>query len=342
MEHGKNIAILGTGGTIAGVAEHAGANVGYRPAQLGVAQLLQAVPDLERVANAPLLVEQVAQLDSKDMDHATWHALALRCAQLLERADVGGIVITHGTDTLEETAWFLQCVLQPSKPVVLTCAMRPASAISADGPGNLRDAVACAADTQAAGCGVLAVVAGQVWSARQVCKVHPYRVDAFSSTDGGPLGWVEEGRVRWSSLHRSVGMGSGSGTGSENGVATSVPWPPATALPPPASWPQVECLLSHAGCNSAVAQAVVQAWCAQGVRGMVVVGTGNGTTHQALDAALELAQRQGLALRRTTRCAQGRVVQAEGADDSCVSSLPSAKARISLMLELMGWPRSDR
>jgi hypothetical protein len=86
-----------------------GAHVGYRPAQLDVAQLLQAVPDLERVAKAPLQAEQVAQLDSKDMDHTTWHALAVRCSQLLERADVGGIVITHGTDTLEETAWFLQC-----------------------------------------------------------------------------------------------------------------------------------------------------------------------------------------------------------------------------------------
>jgi L-asparaginase len=106
---------------------------------------------------------------------------------------VSGIVITHGTDTLEETAWFLQCVLRPAKPVVLTCAMRPATAISADGPGNLRDAVACAADMQAAGRGVLAVVAGRVFSARQVRKVHPYRVDAFDGSGAGPQGWVEEG-----------------------------------------------------------------------------------------------------------------------------------------------------
>ncbi|MEG3000260.1 MAG: asparaginase [Comamonas sp.] len=328
MESGKTIVILGTGGTIAGVAEHAGANVGYRPAQLGVAQLLQAVPDLERVANAPLQAEQVAQLDSKDMDHATWQALALRCAQLLERADVGGIVITHGTDTLEETAWFLQCVLQPAKPVVLTCAMRPASAISADGPGNLRDAVACAADGQAAGRGVLAVVAGQVFSARQVRKVHPYRVDAFDSSEGGPQGWVEEGRVRWAAA-----------------AAAAVPAlaiPPVTALRPAAEWPQVEILVSHAGCSAAVAQAQVQALIAAGVRGLVVAGTGNGTSHQALDAALDVAHSQGLAVRRSTRCERGRIVQAEGADDSRVSALPTVKARTSLMLELMGWPRTDR
>ncbi|MBP7352894.1 asparaginase [Comamonas sp. UBA7528] len=329
MESGKTIVILGTGGTIAGVADHAGAHVGYRPAQLGVAQLLQAVPDLERVANAPLQAEQVAQLDSKDMDHATWHALAVRCSLLLERADVGGIVITHGTDTLEETAWFLQCVLQPSKPVVLTCAMRPASAISADGPGNLRDAVISVADACAAGRGVLAVVAGMVFSARQVRKVHPYRVDAFDGGDSGPLGWVEEGRVRWA--------------GAVDGAALSAPKiPPVGALRPPAEWPQVEILLSHAGCSGPVMQAVVQALCKAGVRGLVVAGTGNGTTHQALDAALEVAQSRGLAVRRSTRCERGRIVQAEDADDSRVSALSAVKARTSLMLELMGWPRTDR
>lgn len=341
MESGKTMVILGTGGTIAGLSEQAGANVGYRPAQLGVAQLLQAVPDLQSVANAPLQTEQVAQLDSKDMDHATWYALALRCAQLLARADVGGIVITHGTDTLEETAWFLQCVLQPAKPVVLTCAMRPASAVSADGPGNLRDAVACAADTQAAGRGVLVVVAGRVFSARQVRKVDPYRVDAFDGGESGPQGWVEEGRVRWASPLPVVPM-AGWGVSAAPSTLPAPAVPPAHALRAPQQWPQVEILASHAGCSQAVALATVQAWAAAGVRGVVVAGTGNGTVHQALDAALDWARHQGLAVRRTSRCERGRIVQAAGADDSGVSSLPAVKARISLMLELMGWPRSDR
>lgn len=330
MECGKNIVILGTGGTIAGLAEHAGAGVGYRPAQLGVAELLQAVPDLQQLAGAVLQAEQLAQLDSKDMDHAIWLLLARRCALLLARDDVAAIVITHGTDTLEETAWFLQCVLAPAKPVVLTCAMRPATAISADGPGNLRDAVACATDAAALGRGVLAVAAGRVFSARQVCKVHPYRVDAFDGGEAGPLGWVEEGRVRWAAAGMAVVQ------------AQSAPQPPATALPEAESWPQVEVLLSHAGSSAAVALAQVQALCAAGVRGLVVAGTGNGTTHKALDAALDHAQAHGLAVRCTTRCAQGRIVQAQGADDSRVSALPAVKARISLMLELMGWPRTDR
>lgn len=324
MESGKTIVILGTGGTIAGLSDVASANVGYRAAQLEIGQLLQAVPDLETVAGVPLQAEQVAQLDSKDMDHATWHALALRCAALLERADVSALVITHGTDTLEETAWFLQCVLQPRKPVVLTCAMRPASAISADGPANLRDAVACAADPAAIGRGVVAVVAGKVFGARHVRKVHPYQLEAFDSPQGGPDGWIEEGRVRW--------------VGSVQVHASFSPaWPPVQALRPPVEWPQVEVVLSHAGSSGAV----VQALCDSGVRGLVVAGTGNGTVHFALEAALESAQRQGVAVRRTTRCERGQIVQAQGADDARVSTLPAVKARVSLMLELMGWPRTD-
>lgn len=329
MERGKNIVILGTGGTIAGVAEQAGANVGYRAAQLEVSELLQAVPGLQRSAGqGELQVEQVAQLDSKDMDYVTWRALAQRCAELLVDGEVAGIVITHGTDTLEETAWFLQCVLQPVKPVVLTCAMRPATAISADGPGNLRDAVVCAAGAQAAGRGVLAVVAGRVFTAREVRKSHPYRVDAFEGTDSGAQGWVEEGAVRWAQyVPRQLGL---------------VALPSVQALPEPQAWPLVEMLTSHAGYNHVVAMTLLKAWHAVGVKGVVLAGTGNGTVHQALIPALNWAKDQGMFVRLTTRCEQGQVVQAAGVTDPLVSTLPAVKARISLMLELMGWPRTDR
>lgn len=169
------------------------------------------------------------------------------------------------------------------------------------------------------------MVAGRVLSARQVRKVHPYRVDAFDGSGTGPQGWVEEGRVRWATggLPRAAAAGL-----------------PAIALPPAGQWPQVELLHSHAGCNSAVALAVMQAWHAAGVRAVVVVGTGNGTVHQELGAALDWAQVQGMVLCITTRCEEGPVVQAQGTQDDHVSSLPAAKARISLMLELMGWPRA--
>src|SRR5258706_5520407 len=199
----NKVVVLGTGGTIAGTAADALDNVGYTAGQLVVGHLVAAIPAL---AGVPLECEQVAQVDSKDMSHAVWRELALRCANHLARADVAGIVITHGTDTLEETAWFLQRVLAPAKPVVLTAAMRPATALQSDGPQNLLDAVAVA---QAPGAGgVLAVLAGDVHGARDVRKVHPYRIDAFSSRDARPIGRIEEGRLR---LFRSLPEGQAPG-----------------------------------------------------------------------------------------------------------------------------------
>ena len=185
------VVVLGTGGTIAGAATDASDNIGYLAAQRGIAELVRGVPALAEVA---LEAEQVAQLDSKDMDHTVWRTLALRCAFHLARPDVAGLVVTHGTDTLEETAWFLQRVLAPAKPVVLTAAMRPATALQSDGPQNLLDAVVVARAVGAHG--VVAVLGGQMLGARDVRKVHPYRIDAFSAGDAGPVGVIEEGRLR--------------------------------------------------------------------------------------------------------------------------------------------------
>ena len=196
--------VLGTGGTIAGTAASPTDHTGYTAAQLGVQHLLDAVPGLNALLQGDtLLGEQVAQLDSKDMDHATWQRLALRCQHWLAQPEVGGIVITHGTDTLEETAWFLQQVLKSAKPVVITCAMRPATSVEADGPQNLLDALTVVRDPQAQG--VLAVCAGHIHRARDVQKVHPYRLDAFSSGDAGPCGQVVRGQVQWSGPYSASG-----------------------------------------------------------------------------------------------------------------------------------------
>ena len=188
----KKTAILGTGGTIAGTAESLMDNIGYTAAQLGIADLLASVPGLP--SGGDLLVEQVAQIDSKDMSFAVWASLAQRVAHLLDRDDVGAIVITHGTDTLEETAYFLHALFKPFKPVVLTCAMRPSTALCPDGPQNLLDAVSVA--TFAGASGVLAVCAGVIHAATDIQKVHPYRLDAFSSGDSGSIGFVENGELR--------------------------------------------------------------------------------------------------------------------------------------------------
>jgi L-asparaginase len=309
QKNDSKVIVLGTGGTIAGTSADAGDNVGYTAAQLGVEWLLRAVPALAGVA---LEAEQVAQVDSKDMSHAVWRELALRCARHLARDDVAGIVVTHGTDTLEETAWFLQRVLAPPKPVVLTAAMRPATSLQADGPQNLLDAVSVARTPGARG--VVALLGGQVHGARDVRKNHPYRIDAFSSGDAGPIACVEEGKLR---LFR--------------------PWPDGTAIGVEvlrddiASWPEVQIVMSHAGANGAL----VRALCGLGVRGIVVAGTGNGTLHRELEAALIEARGAGIAVLRSTRVGDGRV-RAIGAD-----ALPSAddltpgKARVELMLRLM-------
>ena len=162
------VVILATGGTIAGRADDAADNVGYRSASLGVAALLAAVPPLRAL---PLEAEQLAQVDSKDMDFAVWQRLAQRAAFHLARSEVAGVVVTHGTDTLEETAYFLHRVLAPAKPLVLTAAMRPATSLQADGPQNLLDAVTRARTAGARG--VLAVAAGTVHGAPpQIGRAH--------------------------------------------------------------------------------------------------------------------------------------------------------------------------
>ena len=306
---GGTVVVLGTGGTIAGTADRATDNVGYRAARLGVDALVAALPAL---AGQPLECEQLAQVDSKDMEPALWLRLAQRVQQHLRRPRVQGVVVTHGTDTLEETAYFLQRVLAPAKPVVMTAAMRPATALLADGPQNLLDAVTLAREPGARG--VLAVLAGQVLPGAELRKQHSYRIDAFDAGDAGPLGRIEEGRLRrWRDWPRGSALGIGH-------------------LPSDAdAWPRVAIVVSHAGADGAL----VDALCAGGVQGIVVAGTGNGSVHQRLEAALRRALAQGVRVRRVSRCAYGGVV---GAGDDALPALPTlsaVQARIELMLELM-------
>jgi L-asparaginase len=260
------------------------------------------------------VTEQVAQVDSKDMSFDLWRQLALRCGHWLAQDDIGGVVITHGTDTLEETAYFLQAVLAPAKPVVLTCAMRPATALAPDGPQNLLDAVAVA---RAAGArGVVVVCAGAIHGALQVAKQHTYRLDAFSSGDAGPIGYVEEGKLRL----------TGSWPEPDDQAALAL-----KKLTDAGRWPRVEIVMSHAGAGGALVDALV----AQGVDGLVVAGTGNGSVHRDLLAALGEAQARGVKVVRSTRCPQGRVLARPNDALPDSGGLSPVKARIALMLELL-------
>jgi L-asparaginase len=316
------IVVLGTGGTIAGTAASPDDVAGYTAGQISVDALLAgAIPP----AGASVECEQIAQIDSKDMTHAIWQSLALRVAHHLARADVAGIVITHGTDTLEETAWFLQRVLQPRKPVVLTGAMRPATARDADGPQNLSDALTVACEPGLSG--VLAVLAGAVHDAREVRKAHPLRLDdAFGSGDAGPIAVIGHGRLRWLRLRDASAASEPTGS---LWTATH----PALSRPA-ADWPRVEILSSHAGAGGSLVRAV----CADGVDGIVVAATGNGTVHAEMQATLIDAQSQGVAVLCAPRQGDGRV-QPQAIDRlPLAEGLTPAKARLELMLRLMETP----
>ena len=306
----KTVVVLGTGGTIAGRAASRDDHVGYAAGEVGVEQLLAGVPDL---AAWRLEAEQVAQIDSKDMGLELWLRLLARVRHHLARSEVAGVVVTHGTDTLEETAYWLHALLATDKPVVLTAAMRPATALVPDGPQNLLDAVSLAG----AGCvsGVVCVVAGQVMSAPDVSKTHTYRTDAFSCGDAGPLGWIEAGQ--WRPLRANVAGGQ---------------WA-QLALPEPIQWPRVELVFSHAGQDGALVRALM-ASPSDRPAGWVVAGTGNGTIHHDLVAALQQAQAMGCRVSRTTRCAQGRVLGEHAPWPTAPVTSPY-KARIWLMLELL-------
>ena len=308
----QKIVVLGTGGTIAGVGANATDHTGYTAAQLGVAQLVADLPALADWRDR-LEIEQLAQLDSKDMDARTWARLARRIATALADPQVQGVVVTHGTDTLEETAYFLHAVLAPSKPVVLTCAMRPATALGADGPQNLIDAITLADAPQAQG--VMVVCAGVIHGPVEVQKVHPYRLDAFSSGDAGVIGYVEEGRVR--SLRA---------------------WPTGQArlqllqrLDQP--WPRVAIVMSHALADGWVIKALIE----QGARGLVVAATGNATVHRDLMSGLQVAQESGVQLVVASRCPLGQLLASDAPTQMTWHhlALSPVKARIALALDLL-------
>ncbi len=305
------VVIIGTGGTIAGTAARPQDHVGYRAGVLSAEDLVAAVPALAG-AGAVLECHSLAQLDSSDMDHATWQRLALAVVRHLARPEVAGVVVTHGTDTLEETAAFLHHTVLAGKPVVLTAAMRPASAPSPDGPQNLLDAVTVACEPGARG--VLAVLAGRVHAGSELRKLHGYRVDAFGSGDAGPLAVVEAGRLRcfrdWTTCEPAHAVA----------LQTDVQ-----------HWPVVDIVTSHAGARAATLDALVAA----GAQGIVIAGTGNGSVHRALLDAARRAVAQGVVVRRASRCLQGGVVDGGESDLPAAGSCTPAQARVQLMLELL-------
>ncbi len=334
----QQIIVLGTGGTIAGTAANSSDQTGYTAAQIGIGLLLQAVPGLQdALRGRELISSQVAQLDSKDMDFDTMLVLAQRCAYYLSQPQTQGIVITHGTDTLEETAYFLHrmipCQLQ-AKPIVLTCAMRPATSNEADGPRNLRDAVHVAIDAQARG--VLAVCAGDVHHALAVQKVHTLALNAFSSGDvilgePGVVARVRSDAVHWMPVFQILLDQKQPIAGIE--YAQSAIDLVVDEVPQTMAWPRVEIVLNHTHATGSIVRALLAASTPQDpLRGIVVAGTGNGTVSQLLQSALDDATSQGIEIIIASRCAWGGVKR----DMHGSSALSAVKTRIELVLKLLG------
>jgi L-asparaginase len=321
----KKVVVLGTGGTIAGTAASSADHTGYTAAQIGVAQLMDSVPGLHALLDgAALHTEQVAQLDSKDMDFGTMAQLAQRCGYWLQQPDVAGVVVTHGTDTLEETAWFLHCVLPQAmllhQSVVLTCAMRPATSSESDGPANLRDAVQLALHPHSRG--VLCVCAGDVHCAEHVQKVHTHTLNAFSSGDAPLYANITSGELIFKQnkpiTHVDIAQ-----------AATKI-------IAFTETWPRVEIVHNHSQATGDMVHALL-AKPPQGVlpvQGIVVAATGNGTLSAALKTARVAPKAQGVRVLRSTRCVFGSV-SATAHDLLPHTPLPPVKARISMVLELL-------
>lgn len=311
------IAVLATGGTIAG-AQADTASHAYRAGALAVEQLLDAVPGLAQLAD--IQAEQVASVGSQNMTHAVWAKLAQRIESLCQDPAVDGIVVTHGTDTLEETAYFLSLVIRHDKPLVLVGAMRPATAPGADGPANLFHAVALAGCEAARGRGPLVVMNEDIHYAREVQKVACAGVNAFASPNRGRAGVMRGAHAQFFSRNETV-----YGTASEFSIEM------LNAV----VWPRVDVV--HAGVD--MGSDVID-FLATKAQGLVLAGVGDGNATDVAMQALQRAAAQGVAVVRATRAGSGRVGRSVEVDDDAAGfiaagELSPQKARILLMLGLL-------
>ena len=309
-----SLLLLATGGTIAGRGVTSTSLNAYTAGAMPGSELLKALPQLQGVAG--IQVEQLANLDSADLQFQHWTRLATRIREAFsESPDLTGVVITHGTNTLEETAWLLELLIDDPRPVVLVGAMRPATALSADGPLNLFQAVQVASSPQVCGHGVLVVMDGQIHRARAVTKVATQGVGAFQSPDWGPLGWVDDFGVHVPPASRS----------------RSVPF---AALALPLDWPQVAIAY---GCVDPPL-AMISALFHSGVKGVVWTGTGAGQLSLGEREAIKAWPGALPLMLRASRCGGGPVHPCALQDELGLLSagtLSPQKARILLLLALM-------
>ena len=320
------IVLLTTGGTIAGWAQDAARQGDYQAGVVsGNALLASLQPPLSK--SLPIVLDEFEQINSKDADQGFWLRLHARISQHLAQADTAAVVVTHGTDTLEETCFFLSRTLPPcNKPLIFTCAMRPASHPEADGPQNLRDALLLAQQPKAAQQGVLVVCGGELHDGGALEKVRSDTLTPFISRHAQPLGQIKGNKVIWSANYDRNSKKTSSNLPEK--LLNLIGEAEAELLP------RVEIIHSHAGASGALVEALLAPSAAPTLYGIVVAGTGNGTIHKNLEAALLSAQQQGLRVVRASSC-QGLVHQALNEPFLVYPQLSPKQARIQLMLEAL-------
>lgn len=310
------IVILGAGGTITGVGSNSLAMSVYNAGALDIQQVVAGIPLLHEKVN--VITEQFTKLGAFNASFELWLALAERVNTLLAAEDIDGVVITHGTDTLEDTAYFLNLVIKSDKPVVITGAMRPASALCAEGPLNIYNAVKIAASKQAVGKGVLVALNEEIHAAREATKTSTSNVSTFKSPNSGPIGLVSNGEPVFylTSTRRHT-------SGSEFSVGADT------------EFPVVKLLYFHINEDTSLLAAALAA----GVQGIVYVGTGNGNLAGAVARPLRTAVANGLTLVRATRVTSGVITTSVSKWDElgyiAADNLNPSKARILLMLALL-------
>lgn len=310
------VVIVATGGTIAG-ASAAATDAGYTSGAVGIDQLVAAVPQMKEIAT--IVGEQIASIGSQDMNDEVWLKLGKRVNELLAQPDVAGVAITHGTDTMEETSYFLHLVVKSDKPVVLTGSMRPSTAMSADGPLNIYNAVAIAADPAARGRGVMVTVDDDIHSAHDIVKFHTTDVGTMRSGEAGLVGATLFGKNTW--YRRPAGVHTKASELGIDGVS---------------ALPRVDIIYAHANMSPDLIASAV----ANGAKGLVIAGVGDGNMTAPALEAVKAAVAKGIVVVRSSRTNGGIIRRNIEVDDDKLGTVASmelnpAKARVLLQLALL-------
>ena len=311
------VAVLATGGTIAGAGD-IGKATNYRPGQLDVNALVGMAEGAHDIANVRAV--QICNVNSDDITTEHWLSLARTIDEMATEPDVDGFVITHGTDTLDETAYFLNLVVKTDKPVVLTGAMRPATATSPDGPMNLLQSIARAGNPQARGRGVMVVFSDGIFGGRDVRKISTFQTDAFSASDFGCMGYMVDGEPHFYNTSSKM-----------HTTATEFEVESLDGLP------QVAVAYFPVDANPALLDFLVE----NGAKGIVIAGAGAGCYSKAWDARIVALAKTGVPVVRSSRIGAGMITHDDAYGGNLIKGNDLAPQKAAVLLRLALTRTSD-